>query len=138
MYINNKHTSGQAKGTISILNPATEEVLEKVPRSYSRRYPNRLWKRPKTAFQEWKRIPANDKAAALHQVATKIRDNHDDIVRLLTLEEGKPVPENEEELWWCEETFDYYAELARHERGRVIPPADPGQFTFCCLKNLSA
>ena len=48
---------------------------------------------------------------------------------LLTREEGKPAPENDEELWWVEETFDYSAELARHERGRVIPPGDPGQFS---------
>ncbi len=75
-------------------------------------------------------MPANERAAALHQIATAIRAGHDELVRLLTREEGKPIPENDEELWWVEETFDYYAELARHERGRVIPPGDPGQFNF--------
>ena len=82
------------------------------------------------ALDGWRHTPASERAAALHQIAAGIRAQHDQIVRLLTREEGKPIPENEEELWWVEETFDYYAELARHERGRVIPPGDPGQFNF--------
>jgi betaine-aldehyde dehydrogenase len=63
-------------------------------------------------------------------VANRTRAARDELIRLLTQEEGKPVPENEEELLWTANTFDYYAELGRHERGRVIPPGDPGQFNF--------
>jgi len=82
------------------------------------------------ALPGWKNTPASERAAYLHQVAASMRDHHEELVRLLTQEEGKPIPENEEELWWSEETFDYYAELGRHERGQVIPPGDPGQFNF--------
>jgi betaine-aldehyde dehydrogenase len=35
---------------------------------------------------------------------------------------GKPVSENEEEIEWSANTFDYYAELGRHEVGQVLPP----------------
>jgi betaine-aldehyde dehydrogenase len=82
------------------------------------------------AFDGWRKTPASERAAALHQIASKIRDHHDELVRLLTEEEGKPIPENDEELWWTEETFDYYAELGRHDRGKVLPPGEPGQFNF--------
>ena len=75
-------------------------------------------------------MPVWERADALHEVAQKIRQHHDGIVRLLTQEEGKPLPENEEELWWTEETFDYYAELGRNTRGRVLPPGEPGQFNM--------
>ncbi len=129
MYINNKSITGQATETIKVINPATEEVLDEVPRHTAEDASQAVaaaW----AAFRDWRRVPANDRAAALHQVAAKIRDHRDQIIRLLTLEEGKPLPENEEEVWWCEETFDYYAELARHQRGTVIPPGDAGQFNF--------
>ena len=129
MYINNRFTTGHATESISVINPATEEILDEVPR-HTPEDTRAAVDSAKVAFQDWKRVPANERAAALHQVAAKIRDHHDEIVRLLTQEEGKPIPENSEEVWWCEETFDYYAELARHERGRVIPPGDPGQFNF--------
>jgi acyl-CoA reductase-like NAD-dependent aldehyde dehydrogenase len=129
MYINNQFTTGHATESIPVINPATEEILDEVPR-HTPEDTRTAVEAARAAFRDWKRIPANERAAALHQVAAKIRDHHDEIVRLLTQEEGKPIPENDEELWWCEETFDYYAELARHERGRVIPPGATGQFNF--------
>ena len=129
MYINGKFTSGNSSERIEIITPATEEVVGDSPRG-TEADAHAAVDAAFAAFSTWKRVPANERTAALHQVAAKIRAHHDEIVELLTLEEGKPIPENDEELWWVEETFDYYAELARHERGRVIPPGEAGQFNF--------
>jgi betaine-aldehyde dehydrogenase len=129
MFVNGKFTKGKAKETIQVINPATEEVIDEVPRG-TKADTHEAISAAKIAFEDWRKTPANDRAAALHQVAAKIRDHHDEIVRLLTQEEGKPIPENDEELWWVEETFDYYAELGRHDRGVVIPPGEPDQFNF--------
>ncbi len=129
MYINGKFASGSASEKTPVINPATEEVIDEAWRG-TERDAFAAVEAAGRAFQSWKLVPAYERAAALHEVATKIRAQHDDLVRLLTLEEGKPIPENDEELWWVEDTFDYYAELARHERGRVIPPGEPGQFNF--------
>jgi acyl-CoA reductase-like NAD-dependent aldehyde dehydrogenase len=54
-----------------------------------------------------------------------MKENWDELVQMLTLEEGKPLSENEEELEWVAGTFDYYAELGRHSRGRVLPSPEP-------------
>jgi acyl-CoA reductase-like NAD-dependent aldehyde dehydrogenase len=129
MFINGKFTSGNSSDRISVINPATEEVIGDSPRGTPFDVKAAV-ESAKTAFKDWKRTPANDRTAALHEIANKIRSNHDLLVELLTREEGKPIPENDEELWWVEETFDYYAELARHEIGRVIPPGVSGQFNF--------
>lgn len=117
------------KKSIEVINPATEEVIDVVPRG-TKADAFKAIDTAHNAFQHWKKVPANERAAALHEIARKLRSHHDELVRLLTIEEGKPIPENDEELWWTEETFDYYAELARHERGRVIPPGETGQFNF--------
>ena len=61
----------------------------------------------------------------LHEVSRRAREHWDELVELLTLEQGKPVPENEEEMEWTADTFDYYAELGRHIRGRVVPSGEP-------------
>lgn len=129
MFINGKFTQGKSTDRIPVINPANEEVLDEVPRG-TREDSLAAVSAASEAFPGWKRTTANERAAALHQVAAKLRAHHDEVVELLTKEEGKPIPENEEEVWWVEETFDYYAELARHERGRVIPPGDPDQFNF--------
>jgi betaine-aldehyde dehydrogenase len=129
MYINGRLTSGKSRETIQIINPATEEVIAEVMRGTHEDVLIAVEAAHK-AFDGWRKTPASERAAALHQIASKIRDHHDELVRLLTEEEGKPIPENDEELWWTEETFDYYAELGRHDRGKVLPPGEPGQFNF--------
>ncbi len=129
MYINGSFTSGSAAETIPVINPATEEMLDTAPRGTEADALAAV-ESARQAFHSWKHVPASERAAVLHEVAAKLRSHHDELVRLLTQEEGKPVPENEEEVWWAYETFDYYAELGRHDRGRVIPPGEPGQINF--------
>lgn len=129
MYINGQFTRGQANETIPIINPATEEVLAEVPRGTPADVEAAI-RAAREAFPGWKRTPAAERANLLHEAANKIRAHEDELIRLLTMEEGKPYVENEEELLWTHNTFDYYAELARHERGRVIPPGAEGQFNF--------
>jgi betaine-aldehyde dehydrogenase len=129
MYINGNFTSGHSSRMISVINPATEEIVGEAPQGTAADSLAAV-ESARNAFNDWKRVTANEKAAALHEIAAKLRSHHDELVRLLTQEEGKPIPENDEEIWWVEETFDYYAELGRHERGRVVPPGEHGQFNF--------
>jgi betaine-aldehyde dehydrogenase len=129
MFINGKFTSGHAVEAIPIFNPATEEVIDEVPLG-TREDVDDAVQAAGRAFISWRKTPAYERAAALHTIANKIESHYDELVTLLTREEGKPVPENQEELEWAYDTFHYYAEIGRHDRGRVIPPGDPGQFNF--------
>ncbi len=129
MFINGKYRSGYSTETIKVINPATEEIIGEAPQGNKKDAIDAV-DAAKKALPGWKKMPASERAGYLHQVATSIREHHEELVRLLTQEEGKPIPENEEEFWWSEETFDYYAELGRHDRGYVIPPGDPAQFNF--------
>lgn len=129
MWVNGNRVASTSSKSIEVINPATEEVLDEVPRG-TEEDTHQAIVAASAAFLEWRRTPGSERAGVLHQTAAKVREHHDELVELLTKEEGKPVPESDEELWWTEETFDYYAELARHERGTLIPPGDPGQFNF--------
>lgn len=120
MFINGQFTNGQATEQIEVHNPATEEVLDSVPRGTPADVEAAV-AAAHTAFDPWKRTGGSQRARWLHDVSEKVRAHKHEIVHLLTLEEGKPVPENEEEVEWVANTFDYYAELGRHERGRVLP-----------------
>ena len=134
MYINGKTITNLDREKIIVLNPATEEILGEVYRGNTQDAFEAI-RAAKQAFPIWKFTPASERAAMLHQAAAKMREHHDDLVKLLTQEEGKPVPENDEEWWWAEETFDYYAEIGRHDRGSVIPPGDSAQFNFVISRN---
>ncbi|HMO56608.1 MAG TPA: aldehyde dehydrogenase family protein, partial [Roseiflexaceae bacterium] len=71
-----------------------------------------------------------DKAHMLHEVAHKIRERTEELATLMTREGGKPLVENRDELGWCAACFDYYAELQRNSRGRVIPSVEPSQLAM--------
>jgi betaine-aldehyde dehydrogenase len=129
MYINGKKTKGKATKAIEVINPATEEPLGEVWRGTPADVDAAV-RAAREAFDGWRKTPANRRAALMHGAAAKLRDHHRELVEMLTREEGKPLPENEEEVWWTEETLDYYAELGRHQRGVVLPPGDPAQFNF--------
>jgi betaine-aldehyde dehydrogenase len=123
-WIENEWVLGESGEIIAVNNPATEEILDQVPAG-TVSDANRAVESAKTAFGGWRKTPAIDRANMLHEVSAKMRANWTELVELLTLEEGKPVAENEEELEWVAGTFDYYAELGRHSRGRVLPSPEP-------------
>jgi acyl-CoA reductase-like NAD-dependent aldehyde dehydrogenase len=112
-----------------VFNPATVQLLDSVPYG-NETDAHRAVKAAKTAFEEWRWVPGLERAEMLHEAALKLKENYDEIALLLTLEEGKPLPENEEEVDWVIGTLDYYAEMARTYRGRLLAPADRSQFNF--------
>lgn len=123
-WINNQWAGLDAESKIEVHNPATEEVLDQVPMG-SVADVQQAVNAAKTGFEHWRKTPAVERAALLHEASAKMRANWDELVKTLTLEEGKPVSENEEEMEWVAGTFDYYAELGRHSRGRVLPSPEP-------------
>jgi betaine-aldehyde dehydrogenase len=129
MCIDGKFTPGSGKEEIEVTNPATEEVLDTVPRGTAEDVEAAV-RSSREAFKSWRKLGANERTSLLHEVATRVRRHNGELIRLLTLEEGKPITENEEEIEWVANTFDYYAELGRHDRGRVIPPGEHSQFNF--------
>jgi len=128
-WINNEVAKGKSKEAIEVRNPATEEMLDSVPAGTEADAVAAI-EAASAAFDGWRRTVAVERAHLLHEVAAKIRANWDDLVEVLTLEEGKPISENEEEMEWVADTFDYYAELGRHYRGRVIPSGEPTQLNM--------
>ena len=48
----------------------------------------------------------------------------------MTLEGGKPLIENSDEVGWTAAAFDYYAEMGRNFAGRVIPPIESTQLAL--------
>lgn len=128
-FINGEFTRGRSSESIDVFNPATEELIDSVPRGTPEDAKNAV-AAAKAAFNSWKRISANLRANMLHEAAAKMRKHKEEVIHLLTLEQGKPVPENEEEFEWLTNTFDYYAELGRHERGRVLPSGEYSQLNL--------
>jgi acyl-CoA reductase-like NAD-dependent aldehyde dehydrogenase len=129
MWIDGAWVDSASGQTMEVADPATGEVLDAAPAGA----PGDVAKAvaaAKAAFPGWRQTSAVERANLLHQAAARMRQHFDELARLLTLEEGKPLPENEEEIDWSINTLDYYAELGRHARGRVIPSPEAGQLSL--------
>jgi acyl-CoA reductase-like NAD-dependent aldehyde dehydrogenase len=127
-WIKGRWHSVQRKG-IDVINPANGRVLDRVPAGTSGDAELAV-SAAKAAFKDWRWIPAVEKAHYLHEVAARIRKMKPKLARLMTLEGGKPLCENSDEVEWTAACFDYYAQVARNSRGNSIPPGAAHQVNF--------
>ena len=118
--------SGAALG---VENPATEEELASVAVPGPDQVDAAI-AAARAAAPAWSRMPALERAELLHEVAARIRANADELARVMTLEGGKPLVENTDEVGWTAAAFDYYAEMGRNFAGRVIPPIESTQLAL--------
>lgn len=63
------------------------------------------------AFVMWRDTPLAERRQLLVRIADRIRDNAENLARLLTLEQGKIAAEAQEEVAWTESLFRHYAGL---------------------------
>jgi betaine-aldehyde dehydrogenase len=129
MWIDGGFTAGNSGRTFEIDNPATEEILDQVPRGDAKDAAAAV-EAAAAAFKEWRKVPGLERATLMHRFATRLRERHKEIARTLSLEGGKPLIENLDEVEWCAACFDYYGELARDQGGKVLSPTFPHQVNF--------
>src|SRR5918998_868135 len=104
---------------VAIENPATEETVADL-RGPSPEQLDAAIAAAREAARGWASTPAVERAELLHEVATRMRAMTDELAELMTLEGGKPLVENSDEVGWTAAAFDYYAEMGRNFAGRVI------------------
>ena len=88
------------------------------------------------AGKGWNAIDMRSRAVIMHEIAAVMRRDKALYAEYLTREEGKPYKESLDEVSWCATAMDYYAEIARHEAGRIAGATVPGQFHFAIKEPL--
>ena len=129
MLIGGEFVDSVSGETFPVENPATEETIAEAPRARAEDA-DRAARAAHTAQTDWRFTPGIEKCELLHAVARNTRAHREELARLLTLEGGKPLIENMDEIEWVAACFDYYAEVGRHESGRVVPPVQRHQMNF--------
>jgi succinate-semialdehyde dehydrogenase/glutarate-semialdehyde dehydrogenase len=114
--INGEQTSAKSGEEIPVVNPATEEEFETVPKAGSEDVAAAV-AAAKDAFKEWSRKDPDDRAALMRAGIAKIQENSKEIAQLLTREQGKPFSEAMGELHHFLHGMNYYADLASKIEG---------------------
>src|SRR5260221_1666821 len=81
-------------------NPATEEIIDEVPRANAKDADLAV-ESAAEAFGDWRGVPGIERAALMHDFAARLRGKAMAVARRLTLEGGKPLIENLDEVEWC-------------------------------------
>ncbi len=79
------------------------------------------------AFSSWRGLLAKERAAHLQNWLALIRKNAEDLARLISLEQGKPLAESRAEVAYGGAYIEWFAEEAKRIYGDVIPEAAHGR-----------
>jgi succinate-semialdehyde dehydrogenase/glutarate-semialdehyde dehydrogenase len=120
LYIGGAWTLGASGKTQPVLNPATGEAIGKLAHA-DRADLDRALATADKGFKAWRKVSAFDRSKVLRKAGDIIRSRADDIARLMTLEQGKPLAEAKMETLAAGDVMDWFAEEARRAYGRVIP-----------------
>ncbi len=85
---------------IDVVNPANEKVIGAVPDCGQSELDTAV-SAARAAFPKWKATPIEDRRAALNKMAGIIKANADELMRLLTSEQGKPHMQAGGEIAGC-------------------------------------
>lgn len=120
LYIDGEFIQGGGRREQDIVNPATHEVIGKLPHA-TREDLDRALAAAARAFQSWKKSSPMERSKVLRKVAELARERAQDIGRGITMDQGKPLAESVGEVVACSEHAEWHAEECRRIYGRVIP-----------------
>jgi succinate-semialdehyde dehydrogenase/glutarate-semialdehyde dehydrogenase len=125
MYIEGEWAGGAGGRGNDVVNPANGQVLGRVPVAEPEDV-DRAIAAASAAFPGWRDAGPDRRAEILHRAAGLIHQRAADIGRVMTLEEGKPLPEAVGEVRRAATLLEWDCEEGRRAYGRIIP-TDPGQ-----------
>lgn len=112
-----KASSGQ---TFDVDNPATKEIIGHVPK-LSGSETTRAIEAARNAFPGWSSKTAKERATVLRKWFELLMANQEDLARLMTLEQGKPLTESRGEVAYAAAFLEWFGEEAKRLYGDTIP-----------------
>ena len=109
---------------VEVNNPATGEIIGHVPKLGAAETRAAI-EAAQAAQQQWASRTAKDRSAILRKWFDLMIANKDDLGRILTLEQGKPLTEATGEIVYGASFIEWFAEEGRRVYGDLIPGHQP-------------
>lgn len=118
LYLNGQWVT--TENTVRVTNPSTTEAFAevctvdrpKVAQAIADAY---------AAFQNWRALTGIARGAFLHKIADEVEKRKDEIARVITQENGKPLPQSNGEVAQTIDHLRWFAEEAKRAYGRIVP-----------------
>ena len=119
-YIGGRWCDADDAKTFPVTNPANGELLAHVP-DMGATETRRAIDAAKQAWPAWRRKPAKERANLLRKWYELMMANQDDLARIMTAEQGKPLAESKGEIAYAASFIEWFAEEAKRVYGDTIP-----------------
>ena len=106
--------------TLDVINPASQALLGTVP-ALGAAETERAVASAHRAFDSWRRVVAGERGAILQRWYELMMANQEDLARLMTAEQGKPLSESRAEITYAASFIEWFAQESRRAYGQVIP-----------------
>jgi succinate-semialdehyde dehydrogenase/glutarate-semialdehyde dehydrogenase len=119
MIIDGEKVSGGGRRTFDVVNPVTGEAIGALPLAEPADLDRALEVAAK-GFQIWRKADANQRAAVLQGAARLMLERQEELARIATMEEGKPLAESRIEVLMNVGLFNFYAGECHRLYGREL------------------
>ncbi|WP_345816027.1 NADP-dependent succinate-semialdehyde dehydrogenase [Paraburkholderia sp. PREW-6R] len=119
-YIAGEWQDADDGATFEVRNPATGETIATVPRMGAAET-RRAIDTANAAFPAWRATTAKQRATILRKWHDLMLDNVDDLAKILTTEQGKPLAEAKGEIQYAASFLEWFAEEGKRVYGDTIP-----------------
>ncbi len=119
-YINGQWADSQSDRRIEVRNPFDQNLLGSVPDLGVEDCVAAI-EAASSAFLEWRALTAAQRSQILRKWYQLQLENVDDLAKILTLEQGKPLAEAKGEIRYGASFVEWFAEEAKRVYGDVIP-----------------
>lgn len=118
LYLNGEFvTTEQAK---AVINPAKGEAFANISTIDRARVAQAI-SDAHTAFAGWRKLTGKARGEYLHAIAHHLEARKDEIAKVITLENGKPLAQSLGEVAGAADHLRWFAEEARRAYGRIVP-----------------
>jgi len=119
-YINGAWANADDGATMEVTNPADGSILGTVPRMGAVET-RRAIEHANAAWPAWRAKTGKERAAILRKWFDLIMANQEDLARLMTAEQGKPIAESRGEIAFAASFVEWFGEEAKRVYGDTIP-----------------
>ncbi|MED5611577.1 MULTISPECIES: NADP-dependent succinate-semialdehyde dehydrogenase [Pseudomonas] len=123
-YIDGSWVDADSGQTIKVNNPATNEIIGTVPKMGAAET-RRAIEAAEKALPAWRALTAKERANKLRRWFELMIQNQDDLARLMTIEQGKPLAEAKGEIAYAASFLEWFGEEAKRIYGDTIPGHQP-------------
>ena len=119
-YVDGQWIQSSSGEKISVDNPATREIIGYVPKMSGAETRSAI-EAANAAFAAWSRRTAKERAVVLRRWFDLMMANQEDLAKLMTLEQGKPLTESRGEVAYAAAFLEWFGEEAKRIYGDTIP-----------------